>query len=54
MTEEEVEAAMRAGVADDMAARGVEAAGVGEIGIGNTTSAAALVCAFTGASARET
>jgi nicotinate-nucleotide--dimethylbenzimidazole phosphoribosyltransferase len=35
-------------------ARGVRLAAVGEIGIGNTTSAAALVSAFTGASPEET
>ncbi len=51
MTRDEVEAALNVGakVADDLYAAGTTLAGVGEIGIGNTTSGAALVACFTGA-----
>jgi nicotinate-nucleotide--dimethylbenzimidazole phosphoribosyltransferase len=41
-------------IADELSARGVELAAVGEIGIGNTTAAAALVSVFTGATPEET
>ena len=52
MTREEAEAALALGarIANDLARRGTEIVGVGEIGIGNTTAAAALVCVFAGAS----
>lgn len=52
MTRAEAEAALQIGakIADDFHAAGTALAGVGEIGIGNTTSAAALVACFTGAS----
>jgi nicotinate-nucleotide--dimethylbenzimidazole phosphoribosyltransferase len=55
MTREEVQAALDVGaaVADDLRAAGTWLAGVGEIGIGNTTSGAALVACFTGASPAE-
>jgi nicotinate-nucleotide--dimethylbenzimidazole phosphoribosyltransferase len=51
MTRAETEAAMAVGarVADDLQAAGTTLAGVGEIGIANTTAAAALVACFTGA-----
>jgi nicotinate-nucleotide--dimethylbenzimidazole phosphoribosyltransferase len=55
MTRDEAMAAIAVG--ERMAVRAVEAGhdvlAAGEIGIGNTTSAAALVCAFTGASPAE-
>ena len=38
-----------AGIAGELAASGVKIIGTGEMGIGNTTAAAALVCALTGA-----
>jgi nicotinate-nucleotide--dimethylbenzimidazole phosphoribosyltransferase len=49
---EEVEQAFAAGasLADELAARAVDCLVLGEIGMGNTTSTAALVCALTGAS----
>lgn len=52
MTREEVEAALGVGakIADDLHAAGTTLAGIGEIGIGNTTSAAAIVACLTGAS----
>jgi len=50
MTRDEALAAIDAGRATARAHAGADLAGLGEIGIGNTTSAAALVCAFTGAS----
>ena len=55
MTREQVQSAMRAGeeVALRAAAEGHELVAVGEIGIGNTTSAAALLCAFTASSPAE-
>jgi nicotinate-nucleotide--dimethylbenzimidazole phosphoribosyltransferase len=51
MTRAEAEAALAAGarVADGCADDGASLVGTGEIGIGNTTSGAALVCAMTGA-----
>jgi nicotinate-nucleotide--dimethylbenzimidazole phosphoribosyltransferase len=51
MTRDEARAAMDVGArtAADAIARGADLLAVGEIGIGNTTAAAALVCAFTGA-----
>ncbi len=53
MTLEQAEQAIALGVdvARDLAARGARLVGVGEIGIGNTTSAAAIVAACTGAPA---
>lgn len=56
MTDDEALAAMNVGrrIADEMYARGSGIAAVGEIGIGNTTSAAALVSVFTGAPPEET
>jgi len=56
MTGDEARAAMDVGtrVADEAYARGVRLAAVGEIGIGNTTSAAALVSVFAGAPPEET
>jgi len=56
MTVDEAFAAMEAGraVADRLHEAGVTLAGVGEIGIGNTTAAAALVSVFTGAGPEET
>ena len=55
MTRDEALAALSvgAGIADDLYAAGTTLAGVGEIGIGNTTSGAALVACFTGASPAE-
>jgi nicotinate-nucleotide--dimethylbenzimidazole phosphoribosyltransferase len=41
-------------IADEIYARGSRIAALGEIGIGNTTSAAALVSVFTGAPPEET
>ncbi len=50
MTEAEARAALEAGAAvADGPAAGADLVGLGEVGIGNTTAAAALVCAFTGA-----
>jgi nicotinate-nucleotide--dimethylbenzimidazole phosphoribosyltransferase len=56
MSNEERDAAMRVGqtTAEQLAASGIDLAGVGEIGIGNTTSAAALVSVFTGAPPERT
>ena len=56
MSAEEARAAMAVGarVAGDLHGRGVDLAAVGEIGIANTTSAAALTSAFTGASPEAT
>ncbi len=55
MSRAEAEAAIAVGrqVARDMHAEGTTLAGVGEIGIGNTTSGAALVACFTGADPSE-
>ena len=52
MRKDEAEAAIAVGarVARETIARGADLVALGEIGIGNTTSAAALICAFTGAS----
>jgi nicotinate-nucleotide--dimethylbenzimidazole phosphoribosyltransferase len=53
MLRRDAEAAMGVGahVARDAVNQGAVAIGLGEIGIGNTTSAAALTCAFTGSKA---
>ncbi|MEX2263883.1 MAG: nicotinate-nucleotide--dimethylbenzimidazole phosphoribosyltransferase [Bryobacteraceae bacterium] len=49
MSRQEAEHAMECGVAlADEAASQFDVAGVGEMGIGNTTAASALLCAFTG------
>jgi len=55
MARRDAEAALQVGAETARAAiaRGAQILGLGEIGIGNTTSAAALVCAFTGAAADE-
>lgn len=55
MTEEELATALRAGVdaARRAASEGVALAGLGEMGIGNTTSASALTVALTGRQAGE-
>ncbi|HEY5956653.1 MAG TPA: nicotinate-nucleotide--dimethylbenzimidazole phosphoribosyltransferase, partial [Polyangiaceae bacterium] len=55
MTADEARDALALGVeiARDRARAGVEVVGIGEIGIGNTTSAAALIAAYTGLSARQ-
>jgi nicotinate-nucleotide--dimethylbenzimidazole phosphoribosyltransferase len=52
MTRAEAEAALGVGakIADDLHTAGTTLAGIGEIGIGNTTSAAAIVACLTGAS----
>jgi nicotinate-nucleotide--dimethylbenzimidazole phosphoribosyltransferase len=54
MSREEATAAVENGIelGRDAAAR-FDLAGVGEMGIGNSTSASALLCAFTGATAEE-
>jgi nicotinate-nucleotide--dimethylbenzimidazole phosphoribosyltransferase len=51
LTPEQVTAALAAGarLAGELAGRGVDCLVVGEIGIGNTATTAALVCALTGA-----
>jgi nicotinate-nucleotide--dimethylbenzimidazole phosphoribosyltransferase len=56
MSPAQVIGAMEVGgrVADDIFARGARLAAVGEIGIGNTTSAAALVSVFAGAPPEDT
>lgn len=56
MTLEELDAALAAGRAavDRAVSAGVETVGLGEMGIGNTTSAAALLSALTGAPPMET
>lgn len=55
MTHAELEAALAVGRAAVRRARadGVQALALGEMGIGNTTAAAALLCGFTGRSALE-
>lgn len=56
MEAEELEAAMRVGAAavdDEVSSRLSKVVAVGEVGIGNTTSAAALLVALTGATARR-
>ena len=52
LTAEQLTAAMKAGaeLANELASRGVDCLVLGEIGIGNTATAAALTCALTGAS----
>jgi nicotinate-nucleotide--dimethylbenzimidazole phosphoribosyltransferase len=56
MTSEELESALEAGraAARRAADSGADAIGLGDMGIGNTTSAAALISALTGASPAET
>jgi nicotinate-nucleotide--dimethylbenzimidazole phosphoribosyltransferase len=51
LTEAEVQAALAAGaaLAEELADRGVDCLVLGEIGMGNTTTTAALACALTGA-----
>jgi nicotinate-nucleotide--dimethylbenzimidazole phosphoribosyltransferase len=55
MTREQALKAIAAGmtVATRLATRGVRLVGIGEMGIGNTTAASALACAFLDASAEE-
>lgn len=55
MTEEEAVRAIEAGIeiALEASMEGIRMAGFGEMGIGNTTSAAAIACALTGISAAE-
>jgi nicotinate-nucleotide--dimethylbenzimidazole phosphoribosyltransferase len=55
MTQPEAVTALEAGirVARQLAAEGISLLGIGEMGIGNTTSASALVAAFTGAAVEE-
>jgi nicotinate-nucleotide--dimethylbenzimidazole phosphoribosyltransferase len=56
LSSDEIEAALAAGRAavGRAVAAGMEAVGLGEMGIGNTTSAAALLSALTGAPVQET
>jgi len=56
MSPDELESALEAGraAARRAAEAGVDAVGLGEMGIGNTTAAAALISALTGASPAET
>ncbi len=55
MTAMEAEAALAVGlgIADARGRAGVDVAGIGEIGIGNTTAAAALIAAYTGKAPSE-
>jgi nicotinate-nucleotide--dimethylbenzimidazole phosphoribosyltransferase len=55
MTREEARQCVETGIrlAEEAAAEKVFLLGAGEMGIGNTSSAAAILCALTGASARE-
>ena len=54
MTEAQVEQALQNGASLATKVRGTaDIAGVGEMGIGNTTSASALLCAFTGMDPRD-
>lgn len=55
MTEEEAAAALRVGVqvAEARARAGIDVAGIGEVGIGNTTAAAALIAAYTGKAPKQ-
>ena len=55
MTREQALAAVRAGVelAGELASEGYRIIGAGEMGIGNTTTAAAVICALTGAKPSE-
>jgi len=51
MTEAQLAHALRVGtdcVADELARRGTKVVAVGEVGIGNTTAAAAVLCALLG------
>ncbi|MGI8594619.1 MAG: nicotinate-nucleotide--dimethylbenzimidazole phosphoribosyltransferase [Solirubrobacteraceae bacterium] len=52
LTDDEVAAALTAGaaLADELAGRGADCLVLGDIGMGNTATTAALVCALTGAS----
>jgi nicotinate-nucleotide--dimethylbenzimidazole phosphoribosyltransferase len=56
LTDAQLDAAMQAGaaLAGELAQRDVDCLVLGEIGIGNTTTAAALACALTGADPRAT
>lgn len=56
MTEEEAAKAIETGIemADAIARKGYHIMGIGEMGIGNTTTSAALLSAITGRSAEET
>jgi nicotinate-nucleotide--dimethylbenzimidazole phosphoribosyltransferase len=56
MSPGDVQAALAVGsrIADEVYARGARLAAVGEIGIGNTTSASAIVSALTGAAPEQT
>lgn len=57
MSEEELYSALNAGVQtfyEENEKRKIYALGLGEMGIGNTTSASAIICAVTGASVAET
>jgi nicotinate-nucleotide--dimethylbenzimidazole phosphoribosyltransferase len=56
LTDEQLAAAMAAGaeLARELASRRVDCLVLGEIGIGNTATAAALTCALTGASPEQT
>jgi nicotinate-nucleotide--dimethylbenzimidazole phosphoribosyltransferase len=51
LTDAELDAALSVGarLAEELAGRGVDCLVLGEVGIGNTTTAAALTCALTGA-----
>ncbi|MBV8879258.1 MAG: nicotinate-nucleotide--dimethylbenzimidazole phosphoribosyltransferase, partial [Planctomycetaceae bacterium] len=55
MTPQEARRAVEAGigVANDLAAKGVRIVGLGEMGIGNTTSASAMTAAFLGRTPQE-
>lgn len=55
MTQQEAEQAISVGIqlASDAATAGVAMIAIGEMGIGNTTSASALTCALTGAAPEE-
>src|SRR5207248_5169919 len=56
MTEADTATAIAVGesFADELVSAGADVVGVGEIGIGNTTAAAALVCALTGSTPEAT
>jgi nicotinate-nucleotide--dimethylbenzimidazole phosphoribosyltransferase len=56
LTTEDVDAALAAGaaLAGELADRGADCLALGEIGMGNTATAAALACALTGASPEDT
>ncbi|MGO4213899.1 nicotinate-nucleotide--dimethylbenzimidazole phosphoribosyltransferase [Terriglobus sp. YAF25] len=55
MTQQEAEQALSVGIqlASDAAAAGVAMIAIGEMGIGNTTSASAITCALTGTTPEE-